>query len=491
MKLLYQQMLAIFGVIFVTLAIVSVLFIRSTAANVWDTSFAQLEEYTDVLEGNALKADVARSVYVPNTDFIQNSEKILENQRVHFMIYNADNEAVYPNLDGRGVSSISAATWKKLKQGDPVALPELTTNPRDGKQQSMTIYYKPVFYSGKLLFVIAAFAPVDNIQSSIRKTEYNLFIAFLLSALAAIIVSYFVARYQVRRINRLRQVTHQVAEGDYDVDVQLQGKGHDEVAGLAHDFQDMVQSLRDSEAEIHRQEERRRQFMADAAHEMRTPLTTINGLLEGLAYDAIPEESKGDSIALMQKETRRLIRLVNENLDYEKIRTNQILLKKTTFNATETLQDIVSQLTQKAAAAGDILTLDAAADVPVFADHDRFVQVMFNIAQNAIQFTQNGQITLTAKPGYHQTELAVTDTGIGMSADQVKNIWERYYKADPSRKNTTYGESGLGLAIVHQLVTLHGGTIDVASTPGEGTTFRLTFPDEETAPQQAPITHVQ
>ncbi len=77
--------------------------------------------------------------------------------------------------------------------------------------------------------------------------------------------------------------------------------------------------------------------MADAAHEMRTPLTTINGLLEGLAYDAIPEESKSESIDLMRNETKRLIRLVNENLDYEKIRNNQIILNKQQFNAIDTL----------------------------------------------------------------------------------------------------------------------------------------------------------
>ncbi|WP_225047046.1 sensor histidine kinase [Lacticaseibacillus kribbianus] len=491
MKMLYQQMLAIFGVIFVMMAIVSVLFIRSTTANVWSNSFDQLEEYTDVLADNALQVNVARSAFEPNAAFIQNSEKILQNQRVRFIIYNADNAAVYPNQQAQSAVSIEAKTWAKLKEGTSVALPELTTDPRNGKQQSMTIYYRPVFLSNKLLFVVAAYAPVDNIQSSIRKTEYNLFIAFLLSALVAVVVSYFVARYQVGRINRLRQVTHQVAEGDYDVDLNLRSKSHDEVADLANDFQDMVQSLRDSQAEIHRQEERRRQFMADAAHEMRTPLTTINGLLEGLAYDAIPEESKGQSITLMRNETKRLIRLVNENLDYEKIRTNQILLKKQTFNATEALQDIVSQLSQKAAAAGDKLVLESAADVPVYADHDRFVQVMFNIAQNAIQFTQNGTITLSAKAGYHQTEFAVADTGIGMSEDQLKNIWERYYKADPSRKNTKYGESGLGLAIVHQLVTLHGGTIDVASKPNVGTTFTVTLPDEETAPKQAPITHTK
>lgn len=489
MKLLYQQMLAFFGVIAVTLTIVSVLFIRSTTNTVWQNSFDQLEQYTDVLKDRA----VDQNTYLINSQFIQNSEEILAKQNVHFMIYDATNTARYPNLPGNSgaAQAIASKYWKQLKKGNTVALPELATNPQNGKQQRMTIYYKPVFLSQKLLFVIAAFAPVENIQSSIQQTEKNLVVAFLLSLLVAIIVSYFLARFQVNRINRLRQATHQVAEGDYDVEVTFDKKGHDEVAALADDFQDMVGSLRDSQAEIHRQEERRRQFMADAAHEMRTPLTTINGLLEGLAYDAIPEESKGDSIALMQKETKRLIRLVNENLDYEKIRTNQILLNKQTFNAAEAMHDIVTQLQQKADTAGDKLVIDAADDVAVFADHDRFVQVLFNITQNAIQFTQNGTITLTAKTGYHQTELSIKDTGIGMSADQVKNIWERYYKADPSRKNTKYGESGLGLAIVHQLVTVHGGTIKVTSELGKGTTFALTFPDEATAPTQAPITHTK
>ena len=144
----------------------------------------------------------------------------------------------------------------------------------------------------------------------------------------------------------------------------------------------------------------------------------------------------------------------------------------------EAIQNIQEQLEMKATEAGDTLILDAQENVPIYADYDRFVQVMFNIMQNAIQFTENGQITVTAEAGFHETILTISDTGIGMTDKQVKNIWERYYKADPSRKNTKYGESGLGLAIVHQLVQLHYGTIEVQSIPEQGTTFTLTFPDE-------------
>ena len=304
MKMLYQQLIGFFSVIMVTLVIVSILFIRSTTNTVWENGFKQLEQYTDVLKNNA----VDENTYVINARFIQNAEEILSDQHVHFVIYDANNVAKYPVSQKGRMTAIKASYWKKLKQGSAVAVPEMMTNPISGSAQSMTIYYQPVFLSEKLLFVIAAFAPVEQIQSSINKTEHNLLIAFVLSTLAAFIISYFIASYQVRRINQLRQATHQVAEGNYDVTVKMKSRSHDEVAELADDFRDMVNSLKASQQEIQRQEDRRRQFMADAAHEMRTPLTTINGLLEGLAYDAIPEESKGKSIELMRNETNRLDR---------------------------------------------------------------------------------------------------------------------------------------------------------------------------------------
>lgn len=222
--------------------------------------------------------------------------------------------------------------------------------------------------------------------------------------------------------------------------------------------------------------------MADAAHEMRTPLTTINGILEGLQYDAIPEEDKKHSIQLMQNDTRRLIRLVNDNLDYEKIRTNQIAMERKVFDAAAVLTNLREQLAKKATEKGDELQLAVTPNLRVYADYDRFVQIMFNIIQNAIQFTDNGVIKISGERQEHGSQFQIADNGIGMTKDQLDNIWERYYKADRSRMNTKYGESGLGLAIVHQLVHLHGGKIAVDSEYGKGTTFTLYFPDRDYAP---------
>jgi signal transduction histidine kinase len=277
----------------------------------------------------------------------------------------------------------------------------------------------------------------------------------------------------------MRSATKEVAAGNFDVVVP--NRNRDEFDDLADDFNRMTVSLKESQDEIERQEERRKQFMADASHEMRTPLTTINGLLEGMQYNAIPENQREKAIKLMQNETSRLIRLVNENLDYEKIRTNQISILLQEFNATEAVATLLTQLSAKAEASGDQLILQTEEPIMVYADYDRFVQVMVNLIQNAIQFTKDGTIAVAITKLEKATEIKISDTGIGMSEDQVKNIWDRYYKADPSRKNTKYGESGLGLSIVQELVRLHNGTIEVSSELDKGTTFTVVFPDKPEA----------
>ena len=146
-------------------------------------------------------------------------------------------------------------------------------------------------------------AEVSAIETNMNAIKNNLILAFLVSIIIAVIMSWFLANWQVKRIDRLRRATKQVAAGDFAV--QIEQKGHDEIDDLASDFNEMATSLQKSNQEIERQEQRRKEFMADAAHEMRTPLTTINGLLEGLAYDAIPKESRAKSIQLMRNETKR------------------------------------------------------------------------------------------------------------------------------------------------------------------------------------------
>lgn len=474
MKYLYQQLLAFWSMIILIILIVGFSFTQLSRQTIEENNYQQLFGYADSVQ------DVSQNFLEQGVDnsfvrALSTTEKILANQGLSFLLVTVDNKYVYPEYDIGVDFSITDGDWEKLKAGKKLKV----TDKKNiyGQEQTTSYAMVPVALGSEFYGVLIVSQPAKNVDDSVRSMTVNLFKGFIFSSIVAVIISYFFALFQVKRINRMKRATKEIANGNFDVTIPVHDK--DEFDELAEDFNKMASSLKASQEEIERQEERRRQFMADASHEMRTPLTTINGLLEGLEYNAIPEDQKQNAITLMQNETARLIRLVNENLDYEKIRTNQISMVIKKFDATATLATLVVQLKGKAEAANNQLILETTESVDIYADYDRFVQIIVNILQNAIQFTKDGEIRLSVEKGYLETIVKISDTGIGMSEEQVANIWDRYYKVDPSRKNTKYGESGLGLPIVQQLVRLHKGKIEVQSQLGSGTTFTITFPDTE------------
>ncbi|GEP22502.1 MAG: HAMP domain-containing histidine kinase [Lentilactobacillus diolivorans] len=483
MKMIYQQLLSFFLVIAVTILLLGFSFSRMSKTFVYDNTWRNLEKYSDSLVQQSLtinsKGQNKISFDVPT---LKTTEALLENQSVHFTVFNPKNQVIYPN---NGMSpKITKNDWKHLRK-DQIVRKVNNKNFRltNGKTRpAMIEVLKPYYYKKKLVAAVSAGAFISDVNSNVDRINRDLLKGLGVSLIISMVISFFIASRLNRRISRLRNAANQVANGNYQIRVKTSGK--DEIGELINDFNHMTESLDKADKEIQRQEERRQEFLADAAHEMRTPLTTISGILEGIKYDVIPQESRTKSIDLMSSETQRLIRLVNENLDYEKIRSNSIQLDKRHFNATQVLNNLVEQLENKAAESKDKIDLHAPKDLPIYADYDRFVQIVFNITNNAIQFTDKGTITITGERGYNETIVRVADTGIGMTDAQQKNIFERYYKADASRRSGKYGESGLGLAIVHQLVKQHGGNITVESAPGKGTTFTVIIPDQTKAEKQ-------
>ncbi|MDT2810079.1 HAMP domain-containing sensor histidine kinase [Enterococcus asini] len=485
MRYLYQQLMAFWVVIAVVLLIVGVSFTQMTRHTIEESNYDQLFSYADsVVEF----AQNYANEYTPGDDpevvleqSLRLTERIYTHQNINFVYINDQKEVIYPMdasqqaLINEGLmESITKSQWSALEQG---IQQKVTTTKNIYGESETTAYVMLRLKLNDRFGVLVLTQPAVNLEKSVQSLNANMFTGFIISSIVALVISFFYASIQVRRINRMKKATKEIASGNFDVRLPVNHK--DEFDELAEDFNQMTVALQDSNEEIERQEERRKQFMADAAHEMRTPLTTINGLLEGLQYNAIPENQKEKAVSLMKNETERLIRLVNENLDYEKIRTNQISIVVKRFDATETLRNLLTQLEKKATAAGDKLILTTEEPIEVYADYDRFVQIMVNIIQNAIQFTTDGTITIGLQKGYLETIVEIKDTGIGMTKEQLDNIWERYYKVDPSRKNRKFGESGLGLPIVQQLVRLHKGKIEVTSEVDQGTTFRISFPDVE------------
>lgn len=460
----YQQMLGFLAVIIILLYTSLFSFLHFSRENAYEQTEDNLFGYAEA---------IVDSVY--KYEDLNREEVLLDRFDVSIAVADAQGNIIYPKSSENLLRRIVPEEIEDLQDGERISsLVELEDE--DGAEDYM-LAYVPYFIRSTEEYAgfVSVMAPFSIVNEQIEVLEEILFRAFFIATIVAIVISTLLAWYQVNRINRLRKAAHMVTQGEYDV--RLNYSDRDELDNLSRDFNKMILTLDESQKEVARQEERRKSFMQDAAHEMRTPLTTINGLLEGLEYGVIDESNRLRSIQLMRKETKRLIRLVNENLDYENIRSNRIKLNKQEIPLESIFDEISYQMNKLAEKSNNKLEVKDMKDLTVQADFDRLKQILVNLIKNAIQFTDDGTITIWAEKSHYGTIIYVKDTGIGMSKDEIKNIWERYYKADTSRQNTLYGESGLGLSIVHQLVQLHGARIDVRSKEGKGTVFSVEFPD--------------
>ncbi len=465
MKYFYQQLFGFVSVVLLTIAACGILFYNVMSNNVYTQRSQQLQSYAKGL----IATDMSDAdIYKLGT--------ILREENVSIAMFDENNAMTYPSSSIDTKTALTEDELNHLKNGAAINLKEVQMNfTGEAVDNLITVYY-PIIKNGQYKGYVALASPMSRIQTEVRELRNSMFIAFGAAIIIGIMMSFVFANYQTRRINKLRMATRKISEGDFDVKLPVESR--DEFDDLIKDFNNMAHSLRESEREVERQENVRRQFMMDVAHEMRTPLTTMNGLLDGLKYNMVPESRRGRSLELISSETQRLIRLVNENLDYEKIRSNQIVLVQHRFAGIGAIQTVVEQMQELAKVKNNTLRYECDKDFSVFADYDRFVQILVNITKNANQFTDNGEIVVKAWNEGKKAIVEISDTGIGINESEIKEIWERFYKADVSRKSTKYGESGLGLAIVKSLVTSHCGTISVKSEVNKGTTFRVVFPGE-------------
>lgn len=474
MKLLYQHLLSFLLIIITTISIIGYAELDYVRNQSYEQNFSRMENFGESI-GKIAVTDYFDNKTTLDVRLLDQLQFLFAKNDINFRIFNSNNQQVYPQTASN--FQLDRGVFNSLKKGQEIWIKNNHDRPGLGQtKNAYTGILMPWMKYKKMIAVIWIGSTVHNVEKPIEMARKNLFKALIITLIVGLVMSFVLAFYSTSKIKRLSRATDKVAAGNFNV--QIEHKNHDEIDQLASNFNRMVRTLKKSNNEIKAQEKRRDQFMADVAHEMRTPLTTINGILEGLQYNAIPEESKPKSIALMRRETKRLIRLVNENLDYERIRNNQVMLIKTKFNARKVLEDVKAQLEQNAKKANDKINLELPEELPIYADHDRFTQIMVNLVQNAIQFTQNGKIVIYGHRFDHACQIKVSDTGIGMSKEQIKYIFERFFKADPSRARQGNGESGLGLSIVSTLVKKHGGKIQVESIPKKGSIFTVTIYDQ-------------
>ena len=279
-----------------------------------------------------------------------------------------------------------------------------------------------------------------------------------------------------RPLEELVDASGQLAAGDLNARVQVGGLS--ETAALGTAFNEMAAELQRRAGERDQLETMKDEFVLTASHELRSPLTSVQGFAELLMLERDKLEPKqADTVEIILDNTRHLVRLLNDLLDLARSDAGRLTIKPAPADVAAVVEDPVRTMQSQTQAKGQALAQEIQPGLPqVSVDRDRIRQVLVNLLTNAHQYCPEGaSILVTATGQADGVQLAVSDDGPGMAADQLEHIFERFTRGDAGL--TQYvGGTGLGLAISKSLVELHGGTLAAESTEGHGSTFRVWLP---------------
>jgi signal transduction histidine kinase len=308
-------------------------------------------------------------------------------------------------------------------------------------------------------------AVADTFRASLTQ---GLLIAALAAIATAAGASLLVSRRIARPIHQLAEASHRIADGQYSQ--RVAARGEDELGELGASFNVMATALELTER-------RRMQLIGDVAHELRTPVATLRGYLEGLMDGVV--QPTDETWTRLHGETERLQRLVDDLQELSRAEAHQLSLNPQRISMADTLRVVVDRLRDDFVQKGVTLDVDAPDGLPrVFADADRVVQALTNLLTNALRYTPapgHVGVQVTCAGGEELT-IAVCDTGVGIAAEHLPHIFERFYRVDKSRSRAL-GGSGIGLTIARAAVEAMGGRIWAESDgAGRGSTFRFTLP---------------
>jgi two-component system OmpR family sensor kinase len=306
-------------------------------------------------------------------------------------------------------------------------------------------------------------APEQNFLDRVNRAVLT---AGLVAGVVALLLGFVVFRGITAPLNRLTRAAHAVAEGDLGQRVSI--RTGDEIAELGMAFNTMA-------ANLQRDEQLRREMTADIAHELRTPLSVIQGNLEAVLDGVYPADTAHIQPALDQAQL--LTRLVEDLRTLALAEAGQLSLDQQLTDAAELVKRVVASFEPKAADKRVTLSVDAPDSLPrIRADGQRIAQVLTNLLGNALRYTpQGGRVEIRLSAQDESLLVTVSDTGSGISAEDLGHIFDRFYRADKSRSRDG-GGSGLGLAIARSIVETQGGHMWAESETGKGTTIAFTLP---------------
>lgn len=321
----------------------------------------------------------------------------------------------------------------------------------------------PLTYDEKISGAIMAFSPITELESLTNEIVKVIGIILILVILIGTIAILRVSIKISEPISEISNYAKKIGKGENVPDVEFESK--DEIGMLAKSFNEMKKELAVSE-------QMRKDIVANVSHELRTPLTSIIGFIKGIIDGVIPENEHEKYLSIVYSEANRLKELTKDIVDVAKLESGNVSLTKEKFNLNELTKEVYMEMEELVKEKNlDFILDENVNDVQIYADKSRIRQVLINIINNSIKFTEKGYIKITLDKIEEKSSIVIEDTGVGIKEDKVAYLFNKFYTAN------NYGDAtngaGLGLNIVKNLIDLHKGKISIESTVGKGTTVKI------------------
>lgn len=300
----------------------------------------------------------------------------------------------------------------------------------------------------------------------------SLFFVILLAIVVVFIAMYFITKGITQPLSEMKEVTNHFAKGEF------QHRANEDYK--KKDFSEFAKSLNKMASELKINDDAQKSFVANVSHELKTPMTSIGGFIDGILDGTIPPEQERKYLTIVSSEVKRLSRMVVSMLNISKIEAGEIRISPTRYDVSKQLFDTLLNFERKIDEKRiSIEGFEDMGEVMMTADKDLIQQVIYNIVDNAVKFTpERGTIEIYAKNDEEYTVVRIRNSGAGVTHEEISRIFERFYKVDKSRSYDTKGV-GLGLYIVKTIINMHGGEISASSELGEYTEFCFRIPVQE------------
>jgi len=459
----------------VTVALLLLSFGVFGATFLWQTYNYTLSESQESLEKQADRLAKMTTLYIENnTEIVQE----MYSTSLSELIVDDDAKVIVCNSDGQVVFFLDENGFRDGTQNmvSPDAIRAVMDTgvysgigTYDGTVNEL--YYtcgRPVSTSnGRVVGAVFVSSPAAASLGVLDDLHRIFIINALFVLIIALVFSYFVAQSMSKPLKKMTIATRSYAKGDFSV--RLDDSDDDEIGELAHSLNQMSESLEQLD-------QLRSSFIANVSHELKTPMTTISGFVDGILDGTIPQDRQREYLSIISNETRRLARLVVRMLEASRLQSGEVKMKPTRFNLCDMLCQTVIGFEQRIKTKQINVEINLEPDtIHVYADQDNINQVVYNLIDNATKFTSDGAtMSVAVSVNEKKAYVKISNEGQTIAANVLPHIFDRFYKADQSRGKDRTG-AGLGLFLCKQILTMHGEDIHATSENGV-TEFVFTLP---------------